>query len=55
MSEPVMNDAPVSRKNASRNKWAAIGALGVALIAFLLITVSGIGDNLVPRSASAEW
>jgi cytochrome c-type biogenesis protein CcmE len=47
MSEPVMNDAPATRKASSRNKWAAIGALGVALIAFLLITVSGIGDNLV--------
>lgn len=47
MTEPVTNEAPVSRKNASRNKWAAVGALGVALVAFLLITVSGIGDNLV--------
>ena len=47
MSEPVTTDAPATRRNAKRNKWAAIGALGVAAIAFLLITVSGIGDNLV--------
>ncbi|MFA6955231.1 MAG: cytochrome c maturation protein CcmE [Thermoanaerobaculia bacterium] len=47
MSEPVMNDAPATRKASSRNKWAAVGALGVAALAFLLITVSGIGDNLV--------
>ena len=32
---------------ASRNKWFAIGALAVAGIAFLVITVGGIGKNLV--------
>lgn len=37
-----------------RNRFAAAGAIGVALIAFLAITVSGIGENLVYYWGPAE-
>lgn len=30
-----------------RNRWFALGALGVAAVAFLIITLGGIGENLV--------
>ena len=40
-----MSSAPSSR--SSRNKWFAFGALLVAATAFVAITVSGIGENLV--------
>ena len=30
-----------------RNRWFALGALGVALVAFGVITAGGIGENLV--------
>ena len=39
---------PVSPQvNRGRNKWYAIGALMIAAGAFAVITVSGIGENLV--------
>ncbi len=43
---PIMPDPghPTSR---GRNKWFAVGALSTAALAFLLITYSGIGENLV--------
>ena len=43
---PVRPDPghPTSR---GRNKWFAVGALSMAALAFLLITYSGIGENLV--------
>lgn len=31
----------------SRNRWFAAGALSIALIAFLVLTIGGIGENLV--------
>lgn len=34
-------------KRGRRHRWFAIGALGVAAIAFGLITIGGIGQNLV--------
>jgi len=40
---PEQVDAP-QRKNG---KWFAVGALLIAVAAFLVITVSGIGENLV--------
>src|SRR5512135_3442280 len=46
MSEPVTGQS-ATKKLSSRNKWFALGALGVAAAAFLVITVSGIGENLV--------
>lgn len=30
-----------------RNRWFALGALAVAAVAFLIITLGGIGENLV--------
>jgi len=39
----VVNPAVGSR----RNRWFAIGALGVAAAAFGVLTVGGIGENLV--------
>lgn len=36
-----------TRPNRSRNRWFAVGALSIAAVAFLIITVSGIGENLV--------
>ncbi len=38
----------------SNGKWFAIGALLVAVAAFLVITVSGIGENLVYYWAPAD-
>jgi len=38
---------PSPRHRSSRNRWFAIGALAIAAGAFLIITVSGIGENLV--------
>ena len=31
----------------SRNRWFAVGALSIALVAFLVLTIGGIGENLV--------
>lgn len=31
----------------SRNRWFAVGALSISLIAFLVLTIGGIGENLV--------
>ena len=46
-----MTEAPESRApsglKAGRTKWFALAALAVAAAAFLLITVGGIGQNLV--------
>jgi cytochrome c-type biogenesis protein CcmE len=40
------NPAPLS-PTAGRNRWFAVGALLVAAAAFAVITVGGIGQNLV--------
>lgn len=46
---PESQDAAVTPDLPHRGsgKWFAIGALAVAVAAFLMITVSGIGENLV--------
>lgn len=31
----------------SKNRWFAVGALSIALVAFLVLTIGGIGENLV--------
>jgi cytochrome c-type biogenesis protein CcmE len=41
-----MSDVPV-RSNVRRTRWFAIGAVAVALAAFLAIAVGGLGRNLV--------
>lgn len=33
--------------SSRQNRWLAIGALGVAAVAFLIITAGGIGENLI--------
>ena len=38
---------PPAAKTPRKTKWFAIGALGVAAVAFLFITFGGIGENLV--------
>ena len=42
-SSPTVSPVPA----AGRNRWFAAGALAVAAIAFAVITVGGIGENLV--------
>jgi cytochrome c-type biogenesis protein CcmE len=53
MSEEIQTARPASR----RNRWFAVGALAVAGVALLVLTVGGIGDNLVyywgPRDVQA--
>ena len=39
--------ATATAPNLHRNRWFAVGALAIAAIAFLVITVGGIGKNLV--------
>lgn len=41
------NRSPEMVKRRRRNRLAAMGAVGIALVAFLVITASGIGENLV--------
>lgn len=36
------------------NRWAAVGALAVAVVAFLVIALGGIGENLVYYWGPAE-
>jgi cytochrome c-type biogenesis protein CcmE len=43
----MSSEAFAATPNLGRNRWFAFGALGVAAIAFLVITLGGIGDNLV--------
>ena len=43
MSEPAAGP----RVSSSRTKWIALGALAVAGVAFALLAVGGIGENLV--------
>ena len=43
-----------SRGGMGRNRWFAVGALAVAGTAFLVITTSGIGNNLVYYWGPAE-
>ena len=40
-------ETPVPAEKQRKTKWFAIGALGVALAAFLFIAFGGIGENLV--------
>lgn len=49
MSEIENQIAPghIEESHKGKGKWFAVGALFVAAIAFLVITVSGIGENLV--------
>jgi cytochrome c-type biogenesis protein CcmE len=47
MSEPVVTPGQDHPRSAGRRRWLAIGALAVAGIAFLALTVGGIGENLV--------
>lgn len=42
-----MSEAAAPRVSKSRTKWIALGALAVAAAGFALLTVGGIGDNLV--------
>ena len=44
---PVPPGLAAPALHPSRTKWFAIGALGVAGLAFLAITLGGIGQNLV--------
>jgi cytochrome c-type biogenesis protein CcmE len=45
--QQIHDDSAAPIRPSSRNKWFAVGALAIALVAFLVITVSGIGQNLV--------
>ncbi len=47
MSEPVVPPAAEPRRSPRRARWLAIVALAVAGIAFVALTVGGIGENLV--------
>lgn len=37
----------MSSSDKARNRWFAVGALSIALVAFLVLTIGGIGENLV--------
>lgn len=47
MSDAAFPPSPRAVLSPGRTKWFALGALAVAGLAFLIITVSGIGENLV--------
>ncbi len=47
MSETKLPEPTIPARKGGHTKWFALGALGVALLAFLAITVGGIGQNLV--------
>ncbi len=48
MSENVPSASPEAPSpRSSRTRWLAIGALAVAVTAFVALTVGGIGENLV--------
>ena len=48
MSEDSPSHSPETpARGAGRARWFAIGALAVAVIAFVALTVGGIGENLV--------
>jgi cytochrome c-type biogenesis protein CcmE len=47
MTETDPSTAPSTGLSPARRKWFALGALGVAAAALLVITVGGIGENLV--------
>ncbi len=48
MSENVPSSSPEAPSPGSgRTRWLAIGALAVAAVAFVALTVGGIGENLV--------
>ncbi len=47
MSEPIVPPSPEPRAAPHRSRWLAVAALAVAGIAFVALTVGGIGENLV--------
>jgi cytochrome c-type biogenesis protein CcmE len=47
MNNPVLPPPPEPGSASGRTRWLAIGALAVAAIAFVALTVGGIGENLV--------
>jgi hypothetical protein len=47
MSDPALPPPPEPGSASGRTRWLAIGALAVAVIAFVALTVGGIGENLV--------
>jgi cytochrome c-type biogenesis protein CcmE len=51
---PVPSGPPMPALRPSRTKWFAIAALAVAGLAFLAITLGGIGQNLVYYWGPAE-